>query len=325
MGELDVKDQTLLVQACLAKMKGSRDGWNEVSTETLGFEALLRLVRLSYGKLHPDTDNRRPAGKVYSPNQRDEAEFVRGLIFKEFTQRPGAATFGNLRSLRQEGNFPVSESRLRGLALERVKADSELDPWLPDDILNFQDEFLNQPRTSEDLRRVGLVQLEEIAHDLLHGDFDQGKVVAALPTENDVQNWFAQALSFRQGQSYALARETHVAGERAPDITLFSLDSNARCPIEIKVPESWSLSDLRNGLRKQLCDGYLRVRENRYGILLPVHQNGRERGWKCEDRFLAFSEVEDYLRSLALEISECESLAPQPAVYGIDLSELCRK
>ena len=58
----------------------------------------------------------------------------------------------------------------------------------------------------------------------------------------------ANELRNRQGRAYSVEREPHVVDEKEPDIRLRAKASDASLPIEVKVPESWSLAELEEAL-----------------------------------------------------------------------------
>jgi len=311
-------DQINLVQSTLVAIFGESSSGHTVQ---IPFVTLERLVRLAFFGIHPDDDNKRLSGIVYSPDERDDAEFARGTIFRKFTETPGFATYAALARLREDPTFPVPRRRITQLMRSRAEADGEAAAWRSGDLRAFETDFDSVPATSADLQRVALARLEEIEHELLHGDFNQGLTVAGLNKEVDVQNWFANELRRLQGRSYSLEREPHVAGEKEPDIRLQSRIADARMPIEIKVAESWSLRKLKAALSEQLRDRYLRDRDNRFGILLIVHQKPRLRGWETEDgHFLDYAAVIVHLSEIAKKMAAADTNAPQMEVYSIDVS-----
>jgi hypothetical protein len=169
------------------------------------------------------------------------------------------------------------------------------------------------PRTPLDLQRVAEGRLEDIQHEGMESDFAQGRVVAALPLERDVQNWVAEALRMRQGRSYSVERESHVVEEKEPDVRLRAKATEATLPIEIKVAESWTLARLEDALEVQLVGRYLRDRNARHGVLLLVHQNARPQGWKTGGgRLQTFDEVVAHLRARAYDIPARGVGAPHP-------------
>jgi hypothetical protein len=169
------------------------------------------------------------------------------------------------------------------------------------------------------LQFAALRRLEDMQHDLLHGDFGQGLTLKNLTNEVDVQNWVADRLRLKQGRSYSIEREPIVIGEKKPDVRF---RADASVAMEIKVAESWTLRELENALEYQLCGRYLRANDGRHGILLLVHQGARSKGWKDTNtgRFLSFAEVMTYLTGRAELIASGVRDSPQPEVCAIDVS-----
>lgn len=321
-----LKSQALteLASALLPSLTGTT--WHrgeESQADKLQTEELLKLTRFAFDAIRPSDDNDRANGKVYSPDARDDAESARDMLFKRLASRPGAATFAALQHLAADGNFPTPTSWLARLARERAEQDSESAPWTAPDVKAFEDDYDTVPRNPEDLQRVAMARIEDLQHRLIHSDYGLGSVAKSLPQEVDVQRWMAGELEARAGRSYTLEREPHVADEKEPDIRLSSRGSDARLPIEIKVAESWSLSQLETALTTQLAGRYLRNRNGRWGILLLVHQNERSQGWESTPgKFLSFEETVAHLRKLAYTISAGDSAGPQMQVCVIDVSSV---
>lgn len=323
---MDRTEQVLLAQSVLPRVFGSRYRLDKVKLSPVPFASLERLVLLAFEQIRPDEDNDRPNLEAYSPDERDHAEDARGGLFETLVNTPGYATYAAIQRFREVPDFPVWDQRLRDLAFKRAAADSETEPMTTADVLTFEKSHDLVPATSADLQRVGVARLGDISHQLLNGDFNQGLTVAHLPNEVDVQNWFADKLASMQGRSYSLEREPHVAEEKEPDIRLGSLRSpEAKSPIEIKVAGSWSLAELEEALTVQLRGRYLRDKDNRFGILLVVHNTVRTRGWKKENEFLTFPEVIAHLNSIAQSMASADALAPQMTVVGIDLSTFAQR
>ncbi|TCA32753.1 hypothetical protein E0H70_10390 [Rhizobium leguminosarum bv. viciae] len=320
------KDQVLLAQAALPRAFGSRYRLDQLKLSPVPFASLERLVLLAFEQIRPDEDNNRPSLEVYSPDERDHAEDARSGLFNTLVNTPGYATYAAIQRFRKIPDFPVWDRRLRELAFERAAADSEPKALRALDVLTFEKSHELVPATSAELQRVAVARLSDIAHQLLHGDFNQGLTVARLPDEVDVQNWFADKLASLQGHSYSLEREPHVAEEKEPDIRLGSLrDPAAKSPIEIKVAGSWSLKELEDALTVQLRGRYLRDKDNRFGILLVVHNTVRARGWKKGSSYLKFAEVMTHLETIAQDMASADAVAPQMIPVGIDLSSFAQR
>ena len=323
---MPLRDQALLAQAAIPRAFSSRYRLDQLAVSPVPFASLERLVLLAFEQIRPEDDNDRPDLEVYSPDERDHAEDARSGLFNTLVNTPGYATFATIQRFRSIPGFPVWDRRLRELAFERAAADAEPEALRSQDVLTFEKSHELVPATSADLQSVGVARLRDIEHELLHGDFNQGLTVARLPAEVDVQNWFADRLASHQGRSYSLEREPHVAGEKEPDIRLGSLrDPAAKAPIEIKVAGSWSLKQLDEALTVQLRGRYLRDKDNRFGILLVVHNTIRPRGWKGTGGYLKFADVMARLQTTAHEMAATDALAPQMMPIGIDLSHFAQQ
>jgi hypothetical protein len=212
---------------------------------------------------------------------------------------------------------------MTGFARNRAESDSEAEAWSSADVYAFETEFLRTPRNPFDLQRLALRRLADLQHDLLNADYAQGATVSRLPNEVDVQNWMADRLRRDQGRSYSIEREPHVVEEKEPDIRFRAKASDANVPMEIKVAESWSVNDLEDALNVQLVGRYLRDRQNRYGILLLIHQNARPRGWRiATGDFLTFEQVVSHLRTVARSIAAESPNAPQVEISVINVSSV---
>ena len=289
--------------------------------DRLSVSSLERLVVAGFEALIPGEDNRRTDGEAYTPNERDMAERARDSAFNALARRPGVAAFDALLRLSRIDGFPVGPRRLARLARERASLDSEAAPWSDGDARALEETFLARPRTAKDLQAAALSRIDDIQHDLLHGDFNQGVTVARLRDEREVQNWMAAELRGGQGKSFSVEREPHVAEEKEPDLRLRAKATDASLPIEIKVAGSWSLAELEEALTAQLMGRYLRDRNDGWGILLLIHQRPRPRGWeKPGGGFMEIGEIVVHLRAIARSIASSGVDAPQMAVALIDVS-----
>ena len=288
----------------------------------LSFGQLHWLVKSGYSHVKPEDDIRRPPGVTYSPGLRDDAQDARDRALQRLAATPGRATFEALRAWAANGDIPIEPRWLQDLALRRARLDADDEPWRARDLPEFEGSRTTSPRTSRDLQRVALGRLEDLQHDLLHGEFNIGKELKRCPREADVQNWVAQRLYEVAGRSYTTAREAHVVDEKEPDIRLTATATDATLAIEIKVPESWTIEQLDHALEGQLCGQYLRRNGHRYGILLLVYQNKRPNGWELGGAVIGFDDVLKRLRSRASEICAFDPLGPQPAIAVLDVSSV---
>jgi hypothetical protein len=321
LDHLDPGDQISLVQGVLPSIFGGLWPSRDRQLPELSFRSLERLVRLAFDIIRLEDDRDRPSGQVYSPDARDEAQRARNAAFNQLTEIPGRATFNALLALAELPGFPVAAQVLRRLARGRASKDAEAAPWPPGEACAFEEKCEHLPQTPLDLQRLLLARLVDLQYSLLHDDFAQGSTLRGLSGERAVQNWMADYLRRSQGRSYSIEREPHAVDEKEPDIRARAAN-DASVPIEIKVPETWTLKQLEAALNAQLCGQYLRAREGRHGILLLVHQKPRARGWSdpTTGRGLNFADVVERLRELAKSIAGSDADSTQPEIAVIDVS-----
>jgi len=310
-----------LVQVVLPHIFGDRYEDVEPPFRNLPLDSLESLVRLAYQTIRVEEDNVHPPGVVYSPDNRDHAEQARGAAFELLVNTPGRATYDAILRLTDVSGFPFSRPRLYELAKERAAKDSESDSWKGGEAAAFEQSAETEPQTPRDLQLVALRRLADMQYDLLHDDFQQGETLAGLADENAVQKWVADRMRLKQGRSYSVEREVHVADEKEPDIRLRAKATDASVPAEVKVAESWTLHDLEAALTTQLCGKYLRAREGRHGIMLLVHRRARAKGWQGRDgAMLTFDQVVKNLQAMAVAIAASSPDAPQPEIAVLDVS-----
>ncbi len=320
---LDAAAQSQLGTRLLPRIFGNDVFGHTRNAPDLPFDILERLVLLAFRTIRVDEDNQRPAGVPYSPDERDAAESARSTAFNQLAGTPGRATFAALQRFAKTPGFPVEAQVLRRLMVSRAQQDSERAPWPPGEARELEAQFDAAPRTPRDLQSIAMLRIADIQHDLHHADFAQGGTVKALPNEREVQKWAATELRKRQGRAYSVEREPHVVEEKEPDIRLRAKATDASLPIEIKVAERWTLSELEDALTVQLGGRYLRAQDAKHGVLLLVHQRGRPKGWaSANGNRLTFDEVLEHLRKIADDVAERAHDAPQATIAVLDVSEI---
>jgi hypothetical protein len=325
LNRLKSADQPLFVQRILPRIFDSMLG-DSPRIAALSLPELVRLVKLAFATIRIEDDNRHVSGVMFSPNERDDAERARSAVFSRLLETPGRAAFNEILKLKDVPGFPIPESRLRHSAKERAGKDSEFAAWKPSDVIEFERTAQTEPQTTRELQLVALRRISDMQYDLINDDFQQGKTLARLPQERDVQNFVADRLRLKQGRSYSVEREVHVADEKEPDVRFRAKRTDASVPLEVKVAESWTMEELEDALKTQLCKKYLRARDARHGILLLVYQRPKPRGWTDQNgKRLKFPEVIARLKRLAVKIAGSAIDAPQPEIALLDMTSFSAK
>lgn len=310
-----------LVERALPHIFGSRWSSALAQVPSMDVPTLERLVVLAFKTVRPEEDRDRANKGAYSPDERDKAEAARSSALEVLIKTPGEPTFDAINRLASTHQLSIPVERLQAMAHDRAGADAEDTPWAADEMAAFEEAAERDPATGKQLLATALQRLADMQHDLIHGDFQQGKTLKALPDEPAVQNWLADRLRQARRTAYTIEREPHVADEKEPDLRFRARVSGVGLATEIKVAESWSRAQLEEALVTQLCGQYLRAQDGREGILLLVHQDVRKKGWQLTDgTFINFEQVVDHLRAMAAIIRRASADGPQPEIAVIDVS-----
>ena len=180
------------------------------------------------------------------------------------------------------------------------------------------------PNDGSGLFAVMMDRLEDLAHDLAHGDFSDRRLLRDITHEREMQRTLGWRLRDRAKGAYRVIREEEVADAKEPDIRLATVGSRDRkVALEVKIADNgWSLADLKRALQKQLVGQYLR-HENCTGGCLLLTYHGRKRYWvhpNSKTR-LAFPDVVGLLDELARALEHGHENHIRVGVFGLDLSD----
>ena len=114
--------QTVFVQSVLSRFVARRWIDRDGFIGALTFESLERLVVIAFRMIRMEDDNDPPRPSLL-PRQRDDAEEVRGALFRALVDTPGLATFDAIRRLSDNPDFPIRRKRLMELARNRAEND----------------------------------------------------------------------------------------------------------------------------------------------------------------------------------------------------------
>lgn len=324
LARLDPPSTAAIARSLVPRIFGNSTKSEPPIISQISIDNLEKLILFACSSIPLSEDVQRPVGLTFTPDERDAASQGRHQALQFLVDMPGKGSYSALSRLIEMPEFSVAKSYLRNLARKRVERDSEMEAWGEAAVLSYEQNFEALPCTPSELQRVVEGRLEDLQHDLIHSDFGQGEVVAALKGEKQVQQWFASEFRKRQGLSFSIEREPLVIDGKEPDFRIRAKASDVSFPVEIKVVESWSLNDLEVALKDQLVGRYMR--NDHCGILLLVHQKPRVRGWKCSDgSYWTLSEVMRHLMSLAIRLAEENKSQPHVSVCLIDVSSVAEE
>lgn len=314
-----------LVRSVLTGIAGDGFGKPSDVPATLPFPDLIAFMNMCFAHVRAKEDVPLNTRAVWRRGAtRTDAEHARNSLIGYLTKRPGRSSYEALRSLARNEHSPVPPNHALYLAHQRAESDSEFAPWMSEDVARFESEHTFAPQSSQDLCRHAVAIIENIAQKSMTGQFQQGRTLAELGDEKLVQGWIADRFESVAGKRFSVVRESHVADEKEPDITLLVTTTQATAPIEIKVAEKWSVPDLEKALQKQLVGQYLRDADHRWGVLLLVHIEKKARGWRRGNKYLSFNELVEHLKRRAARIAGRLPSSPQPFIAVFDVSTMTK-
>jgi hypothetical protein len=251
------------------------------------FEVLRELVPLVYGRIRIDDDRHREG--VYHPDDRDNAETVRGYLLEKIYYTPGAATYNLLMEFSRILPHEWSRERMLVLARRRAAEDSEFIPWQSADVITFSKEAEKQPRFARELFDLACSRMDDIKLDIEDGRYSQAELLLSVDFEPKLRNWFADELQKRNKGKYSVSTEDELADATRPDLNVHAPLVDCPTVIELKITDKWSVPKLYERLHNQLVGQYLRDARSQYGVYLLVWQGKWKR--KIDEKKLLKSKL----------------------------------
>lgn len=255
---------------------------------------------------------------VYTPDNRDNAESFRSNLFGILVETGGKAAYQSMLKIKDENPHLPIQDFLLSRSEQRIGIDSDI-AWEQIDINNFEKEHEQNPRTANDLFKIGLKRLKEIKDKMEKGDYSSRELFDKDTHETLFQKFTAERLEELSRNRYSLARETEVDQKKEPDIRLLA-PGLSPLSIEIKCAHKCSANGLAVQLQEQLVDLYLRAVNSRHGIFL-LYNAEKGRTWRIASLGkLDFEKLLEFIGELAKEIESKHPGVECLRVIGIDLT-----
>ena len=212
---------------------------------------LASLVRLAY--THVGAEDDQVHEDVYSPDTRDNAERARRMLFQWLCDTPGPDTRRALLELAKDEQFADMRDRLALLARERAAIDAEFPPFDSEAVVALGECCEAPPDDGSGLFAVMMDRLEDLQHELAHGDFSDRRTVRNIDEEEELRRTLGWRLNERANGAYRTVQEDEVADAKRPDVRLVTVGArDARVAIELKIADKWTFRELEEALRRQL-------------------------------------------------------------------------
>ncbi|MER9262649.1 hypothetical protein [Mesorhizobium sp. M0619] len=317
----DPVEQTNLALRFVVSLLGGRrqEGRARLAYRTVEHMKTLYLLMTRYIREEDDIER---AGKgVYSPGLRDDAQDARNALFTFIRETPGKEAY--LALVEMEHTHPAARSRpwMRFHAKTKATLDADFAPWKPSQVKEFNDARVATPANHRDLWYFGVERLEDLKHDLEHGDESIASILQGTDQETEFRKFIGGWLRGRAGGRYSIPPEEELADAKRPDLRFRGAKFDAPVPVELKVADNWTGPHLFERMEVQLGGDYLRDARSSRGIFLLVYI-GTKKSWDLPGGGKAES-FEALLTALRQHWSVIFSQHPNVedlAVVGIDLT-----
>ncbi len=172
-----------------------------------------------------------------------------------------------------------SRHRMGVLAHRRAVEDAEQEAWHASNVLSFAEQAEREPRSARDLFDLVCSRLDDLQLDLEDGDASEAPILRSVDQETKLRTWFASRLRLAARGRYSVPPEEELADATRPDLRIHAPAIDAPVPIELKIADNWSYSQLVERLHNQLVGQYLRDVRSKFGVFLLVWQ-GTKTEWR---------------------------------------------
>lgn len=209
-------------------------------------------------------------------------------------------------------------------------AERDADLILPDPgrVPDFLKSFSVFPTNHAQLWELACDRLWDLKEDLEQGDDSMAAILrTGADRETSLRNYIAGWCRDRAAGAYSVPQEEELASGQRPDLRFHGTGFDTPVPIELKIADNRSGSDLFERLDNQLCGDYLRDPRSNRGIFLLVYK-GDKSGWKNPAGYKTLS-----FQGLCTALKDHWDRVLRPkhpkidtiAVIGIDLTLRARK
>jgi len=281
---------------------------------------LKNLYLLMHKYIKVEEDINRAGGGVYSPDLRDNAQDARNGIFSILKDIPGKETYLALVELSETHPAESFRSRIMHNAKERAEMDADMPAWSDDKFIEYSQSLESTPTNHRELFDLVKQRIFDLKHDLEESDTSNAQILIDVK-ETKIRNYIGGWCRDRANGMYSIQQEEELADAKRPDLRFQGSGFDAPVPVELKIADNWSVSELLEGLENQLCCDYLRDNRSNKGIFLLVYRG--KTFWKIPDgnQKVDFHELLETLKKRWEKISKNYPNIDQVEVIGIDLTK----
>ncbi len=318
----DQEEQTTLAMIYITHLLGGRNREGAVARHAFRKpEHLKALLVLMLEHIRSDEDIGRNGDGFNRPGLRDEAQHARNKLFTLLKQIPGKEAFLAITELATASHEDGSGVWLMLHAKSKAEQDSDIGPWSPKQVKEFNNKMERTPRNHEDLADLVVSRLIDLKYDLEQGDSSIAGLLQKVDHENVMRNYIGNELQGKASGRYSVSQEDELADGKKPDLRFHGVGFHGPVPVELKLADKWGGRELFDRLENQLCGDYLRDNHSNRGIFLLVYLGVQKAGWDLPNgKRVDFSGLVQALEKHWSDFSRKFPKIEEITVIGIDLT-----
>ncbi|MBY3417071.1 hypothetical protein HFN87_27820 [Rhizobium laguerreae] len=311
---LDERDAKNFTMAASSGFLSSDHDWVSKRTSFKTPQSLKRLFEIFCRHIKRTEDTKRVHLQSYSPEDRDHAQRERDMVLTMLGEIEGKEAFVALMELADTHLDQDIRPYIRRAALARAEADANLKPWSAADFHAFAKDLDRHPGSPRELFDLVCNRLLDFKQELEEGDDSIASIVHTVDAETVQRNFFGKLFRDKANGRYFAPNEEELADAKRPDLRIHATDIHGPVPIEFKIADNWSGSELFERLQNQLCNDYLRDARSSYGVFLMSNRAVKRKSWEhpITGVTLTFDEL-----CIALQDFAGKYIAKRPDIDGI--------
>jgi hypothetical protein len=284
---------------------------------------LKSLYLLMHEYIRHEEDIDRTKTGAYSPELRDEAQRARDTLFSLLNQIPGKDSFLALRDIAELHLEEEYRSWILHHATTKAEQDGDIEAWSASQVRDYHDNLERTPSNHRELAELAVLRLLDLKDDLEEGDSSVANILQKVTRETEMRNYIGRELREKAFGRYSIPQEEELADAKRPDLRFHGVGFDGPVPVELKLAEKWSGSQLFERLENQLCGDYLRDNRSNRGLFVLVYQSGTKTYWDLpsngsrtdfEGVILA---LQDYWQNLSPKFPNVDDIE----IIGVDLTK----
>lgn len=286
-------------------------------------EHLQSLYTLMHHYIREKEDIQRAGKGVYSPGLRDDAQDARSQLFALLKEIPGKEAYLALMALAHLHPEPSSRPWMRHHAKTKAELDADLTSWTIEQTLEFQAAIERRPANHRELFDLAELRFFDLKDNLENGDSSIADILIKGATqETDMRKYLGDWLRDRAQGRYVVPQEEELADAKRMDLRVHGMGFDAPVPVELKLADKWTGSELIERLKNQLCGDYLRDNRSSRGLFVLVHVGQKQR-WELPTtgKAVSFPRLVTGLQEHWAAMSSSLPAVDDVRVIGIDLTK----